>query len=108
VLLGLAAGDRNGGPVELAGRLAESLAELGAFDARDAFRRHLAWHAEGAFDTGPVLVGALGGARWGARAIPSAALAHCQNLPRVERVAVRPASTWHGSPSGPAAGRLSR
>lgn len=54
VLLGLAAGDRNGGPVELAVRLAESLAELGAFDARDVFRRYLAWHAEGAFDTGPV------------------------------------------------------
>ncbi len=54
VLLGLAAGDRNGGPIELALRLAESLADLGAFDAHDIFGRYLAWHAEGAFDTGPV------------------------------------------------------
>ena len=54
VVLGLAAGDRNGGPIELAARLAESLAERGAFDRDDVFRRYLAWHAEGAFDTGPV------------------------------------------------------
>lgn len=54
VLLGLGAGDRNGGPIELAVRLAESLAERGVFDRDDVFQRYLAWHAEGAFDTGPV------------------------------------------------------
>jgi ADP-ribosylglycohydrolase len=54
VLLGLAAGDRNGGPTELAVRLAESLAERGAFDRDDVLARYLAWWREGAFDTGPV------------------------------------------------------
>jgi ADP-ribosylglycohydrolase len=59
VLLGLAAGDRNGGPVELALRLAESLLERRAFDREDQLRRFLDWHAEGAFDTGPVTGGVL-------------------------------------------------
>jgi len=54
VLLGLAAGDRNGGPTELAVRLAESLAERIAFDGDDVLARYLAWWREGAFDTGPV------------------------------------------------------
>jgi ADP-ribosylglycohydrolase len=54
VLLGLAAGDRNGGPTELAVRLAESLAERYAFDRDDVLARYLAWWREGAFDTGPV------------------------------------------------------
>jgi ADP-ribosylglycohydrolase len=54
VLLGLAAGDRNGGPTELAVRLAESLAERCAFDRDDVLARYLAWWREGAFDTGPV------------------------------------------------------
>jgi len=54
VLLGLAAGDRNGGPTELAVRLAESLADRRAFDGDDVLARYLAWWREGAFDTGPV------------------------------------------------------
>ena len=54
VLLGLAAGDRNGGPTELAVRLAESLADRRAFDRDDVLARYLAWWREGAFDTGPV------------------------------------------------------
>jgi ADP-ribosyl-[dinitrogen reductase] hydrolase len=54
VLPGLAAGDRNGGPTELAVRLAESLAERRAFDRDDVLARYLAWWREGAFDTGPV------------------------------------------------------
>ena len=54
VLLGLAAGDRNGGPTELAVRLAESLAERSAFDGDDVLARYLAGWREGAFDTGPV------------------------------------------------------
>jgi ADP-ribosylglycohydrolase len=53
VLLGLAAGDRNGGPIRMAVRLAESLVELRRFDPGDILDRYLAWWREGAFDTGP-------------------------------------------------------
>ncbi|MFN8556088.1 MAG: ADP-ribosylglycohydrolase family protein [Dehalococcoidia bacterium] len=59
VLVGLAAGDRNGGPVRLAVRLAESLVEHGGFDRADVARRYLAWWRSGAFDTGPVTARAL-------------------------------------------------
>ena len=54
VLLGLAAGDRNGGPIRMAVRLGESLLELGRFDPQDIVGRYLHWWREGAFDTGPV------------------------------------------------------
>jgi ADP-ribosylglycohydrolase len=54
VLLGLAAGDRNGGPIRMAVRLAESLLELRRFDPADVASRYLRWWREGAFDTGPV------------------------------------------------------
>ena len=54
VLLGLAAGDRNGGPIRMAVRLAESLLELGRFGPADIVARYLRWWREGAFDTGPV------------------------------------------------------
>ena len=54
VLLGMAAGDRNGGPIRMAVRLAESLLELGRFDPQDIVGRYLRWWREGAFDTGPV------------------------------------------------------
>ena len=54
VLVGLAAGDRNGGPIRMAVRLAESLIECGGFNAADILNRYLAWWHEGAFDTGPV------------------------------------------------------
>ena len=53
VLLGLAAGDRNGGPIRMAVRLAESLTERRYFDPDDILARYLAWWWEGAFDTGP-------------------------------------------------------
>lgn len=53
-LLGLAAGDRNGGPVRMAIRLGESLVERGRFDPGDILSRYVAWRREGAFDTGPV------------------------------------------------------
>jgi ADP-ribosylglycohydrolase len=53
ILLGLAAGDRNGGPIRMAVRLAESLVELRRFDPRDILDRYLAWWRDGAFDTGP-------------------------------------------------------
>ena len=59
VLVGLAAGDRIGGPVRMALRLAESLAEAGRFNAADVLSRYLAWWREGAFDTGPVSARAL-------------------------------------------------
>src|SRR5262245_50107484 len=54
VLIGLAAGDRNGGPIRMAVRLTESLLELGRFDPADIVARYLRWWREGAFDTGPV------------------------------------------------------
>jgi hypothetical protein len=54
VLVGLAAGDRIGGPIRMALRLAESLVETGQFDPADMLGRYLAWWREGAFDTGPV------------------------------------------------------
>lgn len=54
LLLGLAAGDRNGGPVRMAVRLGESLAERRAFDPDDILARYVQWWREGAFDTGPV------------------------------------------------------
>jgi len=53
VLLGIAAGDRIGGPVRMALRVAESLRERGGFDASDVASRYLAWWRNGAFDTGP-------------------------------------------------------
>lgn len=53
VLVGLCVGDRNGGPVRMAVRLAESLADHGRFDLRDIGTRYLNWWREGAFDTGP-------------------------------------------------------
>ena len=54
VLVGLAAGDRIGGPIRMAVRLAESLVASGGFNAADILNRYLAWWREGAFDTGPV------------------------------------------------------
>jgi hypothetical protein len=38
VLLGLVAGDRNGGPIRMAVRLAESLLELARFNPTDGLR----------------------------------------------------------------------
>jgi len=53
ILLGLAAGDRNGGPIRMAVRLAESLVERGCVDVDDIGARYMDWWHEGAFDTGP-------------------------------------------------------
>jgi ADP-ribosylglycohydrolase len=58
-LLGLAAGDRNGGPVRMAVRLAESLSERRRFDPEDILPRYLAWWRDGAFDTGPTTAAVL-------------------------------------------------
>lgn len=54
VLIGLAAGDENGGPTEMALRLAESLLAAGWHDPGDVFGRYLEWHRRGSYDTGPV------------------------------------------------------
>jgi ADP-ribosylglycohydrolase len=54
VLIRLAAGDKNGGQIRMAVRLAESLLELGRFDPQDIVGRYLRWWREGTFDTGPV------------------------------------------------------
>lgn len=59
VLVGLAAGDRIGGPIRMAVRLAESLLECGRFDPSDILERYRRWWQEGAFDTGPVAGRAL-------------------------------------------------
>jgi len=53
VLIGLAAGDRNGGPIQMALCLAGSLQHQEAFDLHDVGRRYLDWWKEGAIDTGP-------------------------------------------------------
>jgi len=47
-LLGLTAGDRNGGPNEMAARLTEGLAEQGRFDRDDVLARYVAWWRDGA------------------------------------------------------------
>lgn len=54
VLIGLAAGDENGGPTEMALRLAQSLLACGHYDADDVFDRYVEWHRQGSYDTGPV------------------------------------------------------
>src|SRR5258706_9019392 len=53
-LVGLAAGDRIGGPLRMALCLAESLVERRRFDREDLLGRYLAWWREEGFDTGPV------------------------------------------------------
>ncbi len=54
VLVGLAAGDRNGGPTRMAVRLAESLASRRSFERADILVRYLNWWRKEGFDTGPV------------------------------------------------------
>ena len=54
ILIGLAAGDRNGGPIRMAFRLTTSLIVLERFDRADVLQRYLDWWHNGAFDTGPI------------------------------------------------------
>lgn len=54
LLFGLAAGDRNGGPLQMAVRVCESLIEVDDIDVFDILDRYLEWYRAGAFDTGPV------------------------------------------------------
>jgi ADP-ribosylglycohydrolase len=59
VLLGLAAGDKNGGPIRMALHMAESLHTCGRFDPDDILKRYVNWWRGDAFDTGPVSARAL-------------------------------------------------
>ncbi|MEI8021959.1 MAG: ADP-ribosylglycohydrolase family protein, partial [Schlesneria sp.] len=54
VLVGLAAGDRIGGPIRMSVLLAESLIDCDRFDPTDILNRYLSWWREEGFDTGPV------------------------------------------------------
>jgi ADP-ribosylglycohydrolase len=76
VLVGLAAGDRNGGPIRMAVRLAESLLDCGGFDPADILGRYLRWWRDGAFDTGPVAERALALLAAGVPASEASAQAH--------------------------------
>lgn len=59
VLVGLAAGDRNGGPIRMALRVAKSLRDRGDVEVADIARRYFEWWRQGAFDTGPTFVRVL-------------------------------------------------
>jgi ADP-ribosyl-[dinitrogen reductase] hydrolase len=76
VLLGLSAGDRNGGPIRMALRLAESLTERLCFDPDDIVARYLAWWRDGAFDTGPTTATVLSLIDGGMDASEAVKLAH--------------------------------
>lgn len=52
-LMALARGDRNGGPLRMALRLAESLVDCQRFDPKDALGRYLTWWHEDGYDSGP-------------------------------------------------------
>jgi ADP-ribosyl-[dinitrogen reductase] hydrolase len=54
LLLGLVAGDKNGGPMCMAMHVAESLRDRRRFDPADILQRYVDWWKAGAFDTGPV------------------------------------------------------
>ncbi len=54
LILGLAAGDKNGGPIRMALRLAGSLDRLQKFDAQDVGNCYLEWFTKEGFDTGPI------------------------------------------------------
>ncbi len=53
ILLGLAAGDRNGGPIRMALRLGQGLLTCAAFDIDDVLRRYLNWWRVDGIDSGP-------------------------------------------------------
>lgn len=59
VLLGLAAGDRIGGPVRMAVRVAESLCDNSGVDVSDIGVRYREWWRHGVFDTGPTVAQVL-------------------------------------------------
>ena len=75
-LYGLAAGERNGGPIRMALRLGASLHACGGFDAEDVFARYHDWWLNGAFDTGNVFMHVMALADRGFSAGEAAGLAH--------------------------------
>lgn len=54
VLVGLAAGDRIGGPIRMVLCLAESLKNHQGFELKDIVSWYFAWWKEDGFDTGPI------------------------------------------------------
>ncbi|TNE43659.1 MAG: hypothetical protein EP343_33115 [Deltaproteobacteria bacterium] len=52
-LLGLCAGDHNGGPIRMAVRMAEEIVALQTYDIGKVAEAYLRWWQDGAFDTGP-------------------------------------------------------
>jgi ADP-ribosylglycohydrolase len=92
ILLGIAAGDRIGGPIRMALECAESLAHQGAFAPADLGARYLRWWEAGGFDTGPTAERVFGlasrvrrtGAAIGASA-PSASAPPASRLPDLAR-----------------------
>jgi ADP-ribosylglycohydrolase len=76
ILLGLAAGDRIGGPIRMALRVAESLRDSGGLKLGDVGDRYLSWWKEGAFDTGPTVVAVLREVAAGADYAEAAARVH--------------------------------
>jgi len=91
-LIGLAAGDRIGGPVRMAVRLAESLADRRRFDPGDVLVRYLGWWREGAFDTGPTAAEVL--------ALIDAGVPQQVAVERVHRDSGGPCSPPEQSPKG--------
>lgn len=53
ILKGYKAGDKNGGPTELAKILYESLSSCNGYNQNDILKRYYHWWQNGAFDTGP-------------------------------------------------------
>lgn len=53
VLIGLASGDRIGGPLRMALCLSESLIAERKFNSADVYSRYARWYFDGGFDTGP-------------------------------------------------------
>lgn len=73
--------------------LAAAVHFVGASDSFDvAMRRSLEF--AGPANYCPVLVGSVGGARWGAAAIPDAMTAHCEGIDHVRQLAQVLASPW--------------
>src|SRR5438445_3884347 len=58
-LIGLAAGDRNGGPTRMSLQLAASLLGQQAFDPADVLSRYVSWWQACGVDSGPVSAAVL-------------------------------------------------
>jgi ADP-ribosylglycohydrolase len=59
MMVGLANGDKIGGPTAMANILADSLAECGGLDTAELTDRYLEWWRADGFDTGPVFTGVM-------------------------------------------------